>query len=234
MANIDPQHIDRFDEISDGKTTSLLTVVQGRFPSEIGRTIVVGCGDGIEAGRLARFHSCETVGIDLDDSGFNAAASHPAVLKRMDARDLAFSDASFDFVFSFHAIEHIPQPERAMAEMGRVLRPGGTYVIGTPNKRRLVGYINSATTLSNKVRWNINDLKQRLKGEWSNEAGAHAGFTEEELRDLCADAFGGTPRSITHDYYRTLYPGRALELVISAGAHRFVYPCIYVAGRKEA
>jgi SAM-dependent methyltransferase len=52
----------------------------------------------------------------------------------MDARELDFPDASFDFVFSLSSIEHFGGPAdiaRAAAEMGRVLRPGGHACIVT-------------------------------------------------------------------------------------------------------
>jgi SAM-dependent methyltransferase len=55
-------------------------------------------------------------------------------VRRMDARDLRFPDASFDVVFSLSSIEHVGSPSdvaRAAGEVGRVLRPGGHAVIAT-------------------------------------------------------------------------------------------------------
>lgn len=52
----------------------------------------------------------------------------------MDARELAYPDASFDFVFSLSSIEHFGGPRdvgRAAAEIGRVLRPGGHAYLAT-------------------------------------------------------------------------------------------------------
>jgi SAM-dependent methyltransferase len=52
----------------------------------------------------------------------------------MDALDLRFEDASFDFVVSFGSIEHfggVPGAERALAEISRVLKPGGVAAIST-------------------------------------------------------------------------------------------------------
>jgi SAM-dependent methyltransferase len=43
----------------------------------------------------------------------------------MDAESMMFRDNAFDFVFSLNALEHIPHPDRALAEVYRVLRPGG-------------------------------------------------------------------------------------------------------------
>ena len=49
-------------------------------------------------------------------------------------RRLPFADGSFDGAISVHSIEHVPDPERAIAEMRRVLRPGATAVVVTPNR----------------------------------------------------------------------------------------------------
>jgi SAM-dependent methyltransferase len=49
-------------------------------------------------------------------------------------RELPFADASFASVISVHSIEHVPDPERALGEVRRVLRPGGTAIFVTPNR----------------------------------------------------------------------------------------------------
>jgi SAM-dependent methyltransferase len=51
-----------------------------------------------------------------------------------DVRDLPFRDASFDAIYSMGTIEHFDETERAVAEMARVLRPGGRAIIGVPNR----------------------------------------------------------------------------------------------------
>jgi phosphatidylethanolamine/phosphatidyl-N-methylethanolamine N-methyltransferase len=50
-------------------------------------------------------------------------------LRQMDARALDFPDASFDTVAAMHILSVVPEPERVMAEIARVLRPGGHVVI---------------------------------------------------------------------------------------------------------
>jgi SAM-dependent methyltransferase len=51
-----------------------------------------------------------------------------------DVRDLPFADASFDAIYSMGTIEHFDETERAVAEMARVLKPGGCAIIGVPNR----------------------------------------------------------------------------------------------------
>jgi SAM-dependent methyltransferase len=51
-----------------------------------------------------------------------------------DVRDLPFVDESFDAIYSMGTIEHFDETERAVAEIVRVLRPGGRAIIGVPNR----------------------------------------------------------------------------------------------------
>jgi phosphatidylethanolamine/phosphatidyl-N-methylethanolamine N-methyltransferase len=55
--------------------------------------------------------------------------AHVVGLREMDARELDFPDASFDTVAAMHVLSVVPEPERVMAEIARVLRPGGQVVI---------------------------------------------------------------------------------------------------------
>ena len=51
-----------------------------------------------------------------------------------DLTEYPAADDSFDLVFCHHVIEHVPAVDRALAEVRRILRPGGIAVIGTPNE----------------------------------------------------------------------------------------------------
>lgn len=48
--------------------------------------------------------------------------------------DIPFQDNVFDIVISSEVIEHVPDPFKAMEELFRVLKPGGTLILTTPNK----------------------------------------------------------------------------------------------------
>ncbi|WP_299870270.1 class I SAM-dependent methyltransferase [uncultured Roseobacter sp.] len=61
-------------------------------------------------------------------------------LRQMDARSLDFPDASFDQVAAMHIVSVVPEPERVMTEMSRVLRPGGQIVI-TNHFSRETGFL---------------------------------------------------------------------------------------------
>lgn len=219
----------------DQKTRVLAATLRAlvlRPDEPVRRVLVVGCGDGSEAADLAEFFTCDVDAIDADDY---FTARHPRVaFRKMDARALDFSDATFDVVYSFHAIEHIPEPERAMAEMRRVLRENGTYMVGVPNRSRIVGYITGRhATLRDKIVWNLIDWRARLRGRFRNEYGAHAGFTFPELAALCRMI--GEPVQATREYYERLYPRhrRSIAAIVGLGLARPIFPCFYCVGRRQ-
>jgi len=53
--------------------------------------------------------------------------------KVMDIQDLTFKDSTFDVVLSRQMLEHVPNPLKAVKEMHRVLKPGGTLILSTPS-----------------------------------------------------------------------------------------------------
>jgi SAM-dependent methyltransferase len=61
-------------------------------------------------------------------------AGHPHRLVRADIRELPFPEDSFDAVYTMGTIEHIDEYVQAIAEVRRVLRPGGRAIIGVPHK----------------------------------------------------------------------------------------------------
>jgi SAM-dependent methyltransferase len=51
---------------------------------------------------------------------------------RVDLQNLPFEDATYDFVFAFHVLEHIPDDKRAIREIRRIIKPGGIAVLPVP------------------------------------------------------------------------------------------------------
>jgi SAM-dependent methyltransferase len=98
------------------------------------RVLEIGCGHGAEAELLMRRGACY-VGIDLTDVGCTqlrlraqARALRPAGTAVMNGEALGFADESFDVVFSHGVIHHSPRIRHIVAEVHRVLRPGGLFV----------------------------------------------------------------------------------------------------------
>ncbi|MEB2285467.1 MAG: class I SAM-dependent methyltransferase [Myxococcales bacterium] len=63
--------------------------------------------------------------------GVSSGTIHEGILHE-DAECLSFASASFDLLVSCDVLEHVDQPARALAEIGRVLKPGGTAILSFP------------------------------------------------------------------------------------------------------
>lgn len=94
----------------------------------------IGVGHGSHAQLLAP--RCRSyVGIDLTAEATAQSRARfdlfnlPGKILQMDAEDMAFPDASFDFIWSWGVIHHSADTSRILSEMHRVLRPGGHCTI---------------------------------------------------------------------------------------------------------
>ncbi len=116
--------------------------------------------------RLQRVPGLRFVGVDL-----RLAGPHVSVLG--DAVALPFGEASFDAVICTHVLEHVPRDRAAMAEIHRVLRPGGTAIISVPLRLDRVTVEDPSLTdpveqqrrfgERGHVRWYGADLADRLR-----------------------------------------------------------------------
>lgn len=103
-----------------------------------GRMLDIGTGPGhLPVLVCEHFADAEVVGIDLarkmlvhaEKRRVGSAVAGRIELKVMDAKDLAFEDASFDAVFSNTILHHIPAPIPFLKGAWRVLKPGGALLI---------------------------------------------------------------------------------------------------------
>jgi ubiquinone/menaquinone biosynthesis C-methylase UbiE len=219
--------------LTDSKTEKVAEIIRRIHRGEIKNLLVVGCGEGIEAAILAQKLDAKVVGIDIEDN-FDKEALKFAALETGDAENLLFKDETFDFVFSYHALEHIQNPKKALKEIHRVLKKGGGFWIGTPNKSRIVGYIGGKnTSLAEKIKWNLADWKARLEGKFENSLGAHAGFTAKELYQMLSEVFPQTGDQ-TKTYFKEIYAHypSLIKFIESSHLEQFIYPSVYFSGRK--
>lgn len=99
----------------------------GRFLGP-GRIADIGCGIGHSYRLLA---PRQTVGVDVDAGALEGQERETIAA---DMRDLPFADAELDGIIAVHSIEHVPDPDRALGEMARVLKPSAAAVLVTPNR----------------------------------------------------------------------------------------------------
>lgn len=100
----------------------------------------VGCGDGT---RTLLFDAFDRLifGVDRLD-WLNKEGRERIAFTRSDFVKIPFPFAkqTFDIIFSFDVIEHLPSPEIMLQEIHRVLKNDGLFIISTPNRHRLLSF----------------------------------------------------------------------------------------------
>jgi SAM-dependent methyltransferase len=111
----------------------ILAALVGRLPRPV-HFLDVGAGSGYHVRRAAEL-GCLAVGIDLSLHACRMGSDRvPGRLWQGDAEWLPFRENRFDLVFCQQLIEHVVYPERVLAEIARVLRPGGLLFLSAPNR----------------------------------------------------------------------------------------------------
>ena len=132
-----------FGEIGRKQVLGKVEKLLGRAPGPFARSLEIGAGTGyfslnllragvvesavctdVSPGMLAALRAnAEGLGLDVETAACDAAA-------------LPFADASFDLVLGHAVLHHLPELDRAFAELERVLRPGGVVLFaGEPSRR---------------------------------------------------------------------------------------------------
>ncbi len=135
-----------------------------------GHVLEVGCGGSPEARLLDHFG--RYTGSDFSQTGLDVARDRLAAFKdcadfvEADAVALPFADAQFDTVYSAHMLYHIEDPAaqaKAMSEMMRVLRPGGSLILSIANPRPILFPARAAIRIVAETPV-LNTLARRIKG----------------------------------------------------------------------
>jgi 2-polyprenyl-3-methyl-5-hydroxy-6-metoxy-1,4-benzoquinol methylase len=97
------------------------------------RVLDVGCGSGLNSKAIAALGH-HVSGVDLSEAAIERYRSYGFEGRAADIEEgLNYPNDSFDLVFCAEVIEHMTSPEVLIAEMKRVLKPGGRLVLTTPN-----------------------------------------------------------------------------------------------------
>jgi len=109
------------------------------------RILEIGTGVGTDARRIIG-NGGHYTGINIDRGSTDAtnaalrALSLPGVAMQADATSLHFADGTFDLVYSYGVLHHIPEATKAVAEIHRVLKPGGELLVMLYN-RTSINYV---------------------------------------------------------------------------------------------
>jgi SAM-dependent methyltransferase len=112
--------------LADRAIASLPFDVHGR------RILDLGCGPGVYSAALARA-GASVVSTDLDAAELNLYGMPPECSVVSDGRTLPFPCQAFDAVVCSNVLEHTPEPYAVLAEIERVLRPGGRAYVSWTN-----------------------------------------------------------------------------------------------------
>jgi 2-polyprenyl-6-hydroxyphenyl methylase / 3-demethylubiquinone-9 3-methyltransferase len=117
----------------------ILKTLQERGRSHL-NVLDVGCGAGFLTNALAK-EGHKVVGIDLSPNSLRVAKDRDETKSvsffHGDARELPFTQRSFDAVCAMDLLEHVESPHRVIQEAARVLKPGGFFFFHTFNRNWL-------------------------------------------------------------------------------------------------
>jgi|WetSurMetagenome_2_1015567.scaffolds.fasta_scaffold00428_20 ubiquinone/menaquinone biosynthesis C-methylase UbiE len=102
------------------------------------RVLDIACGSGYGARILAQAGAEKVIAIDRDSAAIEAAIKNYGQdnieFKTGEVENIKEADGSFDLIISFETIEHLPDAEKYLQELARVLKKEGTALISTPNR----------------------------------------------------------------------------------------------------
>src|SRR3954452_11294471 len=105
------------------------------------RILDVGCGGGLLAEEFAEL-GCAVTGVDPSSESLEVARSHARErgfdieYRQASGEELPFGDREFPAVYCCDVLEHVDDVARTIAEIARVLRPGGVFLYDTVNRTR--------------------------------------------------------------------------------------------------
>jgi SAM-dependent methyltransferase len=156
MSRIEERHVrDAYDRwhtdraVDDNAITDLHnpwnSFVCENLPPIAGKLVLeIGCGRGQLTAHLAA-NGANVIGADFSVQALSLARhritddGYPAILLNADACHIPLADQSIDVVISCETIEHTPNPQAALAEFYRVLKPGGKLILTFPSYLNMSG-----------------------------------------------------------------------------------------------
>lgn len=129
-------------------------------------------------------NKCDYHPVDIDPTHY----SHIPGIVRADICEIPFPDNKFDIIVCIHVLEHIPDDKKALSELYRVLKPGGTALLQTPFSDKLEKtFVDpSVKTPEDQIRAYVEEGHVRIYGKDLFELYKSAGF---ELKFVSSSDF---------------------------------------------
>jgi len=186
-----------YDPLWQAQLASARTALLARAALVHGQRVLdVACGTGLVALAAATAVGPEgsVLGVDLSGGMVDAATrraseggTENARFARMDGEALEFDAASFDVALCALGLMYMPEPDRALAEMRRVLRPGGRMVASVWGERSRCGWASVFGIVDAEVASDVCPLFFRLGQDDSlARACSKAGFASVDVQRFAA------------------------------------------------
>jgi SAM-dependent methyltransferase len=184
------------------------------------RILEIGCGIGGSASYISEQGCKEYVGTDLSETAINH--SQQAFIAKpnfrfmaMDATHIDFADNSFDIVIAREVIEHLPDPLACIIEVFRSLKPGGQFVVTSPNRdslhlrvNRMLGYQDFKCSFDHIKEFTFQEASDMLRG---------VGFDIEASGGVFLQPYWGIPGIDQHVRHMTDNDPGMVELTRQLG-----------------
>lgn len=159
------------------------------------RVLDIGCSAGYHVRHLAR-KSSRVAAIDVDHVSLKVARrrvrSSRVTFLRYDGYRLPFADASFDVVTMLDVLEHVADRQAIVAEITRVLRPGGTWIVSVPYRGavRWLSPENMAQDYPRLFRFisRLTNIRFWVRGHNATQT-RHTHFNRNDLTKLASAGF---------------------------------------------
>jgi SAM-dependent methyltransferase len=155
------------------------------LPFKCGRVLDLGCAFGFATRRLAR-RGYETVGVDASAAYIaRARRAHPqGIYLLASAEAVPLPDHSFDGVVFLDVLEHVHDERAALAEIARLLKPGGTLVVSVPH-RGLLWWLDSL----NLYQWLVRRTHHGLPSPEIGLDAPHRHYRLTQLQEMLGSRF---------------------------------------------
>lgn len=195
-------------------------------PTDADAVLDAGCGTGTKTVHLAK-RGYTVVAVDISDSVLDMAREVSAqkgyqdgiTYMSEDVTDLSFQDGQFGRILCWGVLMHVPDVEKAIGELARITRPGGTIVVSEGNMRSLQAI--GIHSLKKIVQWSHAEIRRTNAGVeyWEETAAGKLVTRQTDIKWLIAsfEAHGVhlvERRAGQFTEIFTLLPWRPLRLLV--------------------